>query len=327
MPEVVCLGELLIDFCAADEDAPLSEARTFLKAPGGAPANVAVGLARLGLSAGLIAAVGNDPFGDYLRNLVAEEGVDVSHLVQVEEARTSLAFIASRSDGKKDISFYRHPGADMMLAPEHIDTAYLHAAEAFHYGSISLIDPSPAEATFEAHLAAQESGCLISYDPNWRPTLWPDHELARERLLAGFGGTHVAKVSEEEWEFITGHENFNAGAHVLLDRGPELVVRSEGESGASFATAKVFGHVRPFRVECIESTGAGDGFVACLIAELLGHWRQGTRPGELDQQELMRICRRANAAGALACTRVGAIPSLPTVSQVDEFLQAGNSTV
>jgi len=322
MPSVICLGELLIDFCAGERDATLAEARTFAKAPGGAPANVAVGAARLGIEAGFIGAVGDDPFGEFLRTIIGNEGVDTSHLVRIESVRTTLAFIASRSDGKKDITFYRNPGADMCLAADHIDGKYVAAAEVFHFGSISRIDPSPRAATDLARQHAARAGAMISYDPNWRPSLWPDHAAARARIIEGFDGSSVAKISMEEWQFITGETDFAAGAKNIIDMGVQLVVRSEGDRGASFATAGSSGHVDAFDVNCVEPTGAGDGFMACLIVELLAHWRKGVRPGELDADELRRIIRRANAVGALACTKVGAIPSLPTAKQTDAFLAA-----
>ncbi|HAU39056.1 MAG TPA: carbohydrate kinase [Phycisphaerales bacterium] len=321
MPSVICLGELLIDFYAAEADVSLAEARTFVKAPGGAPANVAVAVARLGESCGFIGAVGNDPFGEFLRDTVAQAGVDVSRLAKIDDVRTTLAFIAARSDGRKDITFYRNPGADMRLDVAHLDAEYLAQAEAFHYGSISRIDAGPRAATDRARRLTAEGGAMLSYDPNWRPSLWRDADAARDRILEGFDGAHVAKVSLEEWEFVTERADFSAGAGVLLDRGVQLVVRSEGPDGASFATARRSGHVDAFAVRCVEPTGAGDGAMACLIVELLAHWRRGVKPGELDAPELTRIVRRANAVGALACTRVGAIPSLPAAREVDEFLR------
>jgi len=322
MPNVICLGELLIDFCAGEQDVSLAEAATFAKAPGGAPANVAVGVVRLGESAGFIGAIGNDPFGEFLEGVVAGAGVESSHLVKVDGVRTSLAFVAARADGRKDITFYRNPGADMCLAADHIDADYVTAAEAFHFGSISRIDPSPREATDLARRLAGEAGAMITYDPNWRPTLWSDAADARERIVEGFDGVTVAKVSEEEWEFVTGTGDFAAGAARILDRGVELVVRSEGECGASFATAGGSGHVDAMAIECVETLGAGDAFMACLIVELLAHWRRRRRPGQLDADEITRIVGRANAAGALACTKVGAIPSLPTTARVDALLRA-----
>jgi len=320
MPNVVCLGELLIDLCAAEMDAGLDGARTFTKAAGGAPANVAVGLARLGESAGFVGAVGDDPFGSFLHRCLETEGVDVRGLARIPDVRTTLAFIAARSDGEKDIYFWRNPGADMCLAAEHVDERYIAAAEALEYGSISRIDEGPRAATDKARRLAAESGSLLVCDPNWRPTLWPNAEAGRRRVLEGFDGAHVAKLSDEEWQFITGSENLAAGAKTLFDRGVELVIRSEGGRGASYATTGCVGHVPGFRVNCVEPTGAGDGFLACVIVELLKHWRAGVAPGGLAPADVQAILRRANAVGAIACTRVGAIPSLPTAERVNAFL-------
>jgi len=320
MPNVICLGELLIDFCAGEQDVSLAEAKTFVKAPGGAPANVAVGVVRLGLSAGFIGAVGDEPFGHYLEGVVAGGGVDTSHLAKVDGVRTTLAFVAARSDGRKDITFYRNPGADMVLAESHVEAAYLASAECLHFGSISRIDTSPRAATDKARRLAAEAGAMITYDLNWRPSLWPDADAAKARILEGFEGTTVAKVADEEWAFVFGTEDFDEGAATLLDAGVELVVRSEGEKGATFATCAARGHLDPFAVDVVDTLGAGDGFMACLIVELLAHWRGGIRPGGLDAAELTRILRRANAAGALTCTRTGAIPALPTAAEVDAFL-------
>ncbi len=321
MPNVICLGELLIDFCAGERDVSLAEAKTFLKAPGGAPANVAVGVVRLGLPAGFVGAVGNEPFGHFLESVVAGAGVDTSHLIKVDGVRTSLAFVAGRSDGLKDITFYRNPGADMCLSPEHIDPGYIASAEALHFGSISRIDESPRAATDEARRLAGESGAMITYDLNWRPTLWPDPPAARERIFEGFAGTTVAKVSDEEWEFVFGTGDFDEGAAALLDAGVQLVVRSEGEKGASFATPSAGGHVDAFVVGVADTLGAGDGFMACLIVELLAHWREGAPPSRLAAEELTRIVRRASAVGALTCIGAGAMPPLPTTSEVDTFLK------
>jgi len=320
MPNVICLGELLIDFCAGERDVSLAEAASFAKAPGGAPANVAVGVVRLGESAGFVGAVGNDPFGEFLDRVMREAGVDTSGLAKIDDVRTSLAFIAARSDGAKDITFYRNPGADMMLSPAHVDEGVVASAEVLHFGSISRIDESPRAATDKARQIAAANGLMVTYDPNWRPSLWPDADAARERLLEGFDGAVVAKVADEEWEFVTGTSDFAAGAKKVLDRGVQLVVRSEGEHGASFATRQATAHIAPFSIDCVEPTGAGDGAMACLIVELLKHWREGTGPGDLDTTELTRIVRRANAVGALACTKVGAIPALPTSDEVDAFL-------
>ena len=322
MTDVVCLGELLIDFCARERDVSLGEASSFAKAPGGAPANVAAGVVRLGTSAGFVGAVGDDPFGHFLQAVLDDAGVDTSHLAKVDDVRTTLAFVAARSDGKKDICFYRNPGADMCLSPEHVDEEYLRAARVFHFGSISRIDDGPRAATDLAKRIAADAGVMITYDPNWRPSLWPDAGAARERIVEAFDGVHVAKISDEEWRFVTGTDDFDAGADSILARGVQLVIRSEGERGASFATSATGcrGHVAPFAIDFVDALGAGDAFMACTIVELLARWRAGTAPDRLDADEISRIIRLANAVGALACTAVGAIPALPAALQVQEFL-------
>lgn len=322
MASVICLGELLIDFCARERDVSLVEAGSFVKAPGGAPANVAAGVVRLGETAAFCGAVGADPFGEFLQGVLDEAGIDTAGLVKIDGVRTMLAFVAARSDGKKDICFYNHPGADMSHAPEHIDEALVRAGQVFHFGSISRIHDGARAATDCARRIAADNGAMITYDPNWRPTLWLDAAAARERLLEVMDAVHVAKVSDEEWEFLTGTADLQAGAAGLLDRGVALVIRSEGPRGASFATGGCSGHVDAFAVDCVDTLGAGDAFMACAIVELLAHWRSGVGPGELAEGELRRIVRRANAVGALGCTKVGAIPSLPTAAEAAAFLGA-----
>ena len=219
MPSVICIGELLIDLCSVEQDVTLAEAETFARAPGGAPANVAVGVVRLGETAGFIGAVGEDLFGRFLESVLAEAGVDACGLIKVENVRTTLAWIASRSDGKKDISFYRNPGADMCLAPEHVDRHYVSAADVLHFGSVSRADEGPRAATDLARRLAADAGMFVSYDPNWRPALWPDVSAGRRRILEGFEGVTLAKIADEEWSLIVGTEDFAEGAAQILDRG------------------------------------------------------------------------------------------------------------
>lgn len=321
MPAVICLGELLIDLPATKADVSLAEAPGFTKAPGGAPANVAVAVRRLGVASGFIGAVGNDPFGDFLAGVLAEEGVDTAGLVRLDDVRTPLAFVAVRSDGAGDFSFYHDAG----LAPlreEHVRELYLSAAEALHFGSISRIEPAARAATDKARAIAAAAGLLVSYDPNYRRRLWPDANQARDRIREAFEGVTLAKISQEEWQFILGTGDFAAGARQLLDAGVSLAVRSEGGAGASFATASASGHVEAFEVASVEFTGAGDAFTGSLLVDLLECRRGGAAPGELDAGELRRIVRRANAVGALATTRLGAIPALPTRAEVEAFLTA-----
>lgn len=319
MSDLICLGELLIDFCATAVDVPVGEAPGFDKAPGGAPANVAVAARRLGASVGFVGAVGDDPFDAFLADVLAAEGIDTAGLVRLADVKTPLAFVARRSDGAGDFFFYHDAGL-APLTPDVVDPAAIASATALHFGSISRIEPAAREATDKARRAATEAGLLIGYDPNYRPRLWSDEAEARRRLREGFDGATVVKVSEQEWAFCLGTDDFAAGARQVLDAGVELVVRSEGAAGARFATRRFAGHIDAFEVEPVEFTGAGDAFVGSLLADLLAARADGATPADLAEADLRRILRRANAAGALATTRAGAIPALPTREQLDGFL-------
>ena len=316
MPAAICLGELLIDFVSQRMNQPLSALPPFLGAAGGAPANVAVGLARQGVDAGFVGKVGDDPFGQHLQRTVAEAGVDTSHLLTTAQARTTIVFVAQRSDGRKDLCFYRHPGADMMLAPADLDADYLASAQLFHFGSVSLSASPQREATVEAVRMAKAAGALISYDPNWRPGVWADAGEGKAWIWRMMDAAAVVKLAEEEFEFITGTNDQEAGCQRVLEMGPELVVVTRGSQGCYYQTRRLKGAVSGFAVAVVDPLGAGDGFNAAMLARLLG----AGPPSQMSRAELDAIMTWANAAGALTCMSNGVIPSLPTTDQVSQFL-------
>jgi len=322
VPDVICLGELLIDFVSTRKGQGLADSPGFAKKPGGAPANVAVGLAKLGIPSAFVGKVGNDAFGRFLRDTLAAEGVDVSHLAATDAARTTLAFVALTRDGAPDFTFYRNPGADMLLCEADIVPAYHRKARALHFGSISLADPGPKAATLKAIRIARESGQLISYDPNYRPALWRSAAAARREMLAGFRHADVAKVSDQEWEFITRTSDLDRGSRALLKRGVKLVVVSRGAAGCYFHTRAATGYLPAYKVKVAETTGAGDGFVAALLSGLLAEVKGPADIARIPAERLAEICDFANAVGALTCTKVGAIPALPTRSQALRFWRA-----
>jgi len=279
---------------------------------------VAVGLARLGVSAGFIGKVGDDPFGEFLRHTIEAEGVDVRGLRTARGARTTLAFIATRSDGRKDISFYRNPGADMLLAADEISLEYLTSGKVFHFGSVSLSRPPAREATLHAAAAAKKAGLLVSYDPNWRPSLWDDPTEARGTIWQAMPLAHVVHCAFEEWEFVTGTTDLEAGAKRILDTGPRLVVVTQGELGCYFDDGASRGQQPGYVVDVVDALGAGDAFVAAMLSRLMG------MPGGLSwsREELRNTMAYANAAGALTCTKRGVIPALPTAEEVAAFQAA-----
>jgi fructokinase len=317
MADAICLGELLIDFVPTVTGTTLVDAPAFRKAPGGAPANVAVGLARLGVSSAFMGKVGDDPFGHFLASTLAEAGVDTGPLRFSAEARTALAFVSLRADGEREFMFYRHPSADMLLTPEEIDEAAIRRAKLLHFGTISLISEPSRGATLHAIEVARDAGCLISCDPNLRLALWPDPAAAREGLLLGIESAQVVKISDGELRFLTGSDDPAAARQQLWHDRLQLMVVTLGAAGCVYFTPGFDGVVVGFSVAAIDATGAGDGFVAGLLRGLL--MDRGV-PGEAAR--LRELCRLANAVGALTTTERGAIPALPTMERVRAFLAA-----
>lgn len=319
MPEAIALGELLVDFVSMERDVSLSDLPSFAGAAGGAPANVAVGLARLGVRAAFVGKVGDDPFGEHLRRTLLDAGVEVSGLKTARGARTTLAFVATHSDGRKDIAFYRNPGADMLLEPAELELPTLLKAKLFHFGSVSLSRSPAREATLHAARAAHGAGLLVSFDPNWRPTLWEQQELAPRLIWDAMPLAQVVHCAYEEWEFVTGTADLEEGAAKVLAAGPKLVVVTQGERGCYFDNGVARGQVSGFQVEVVDSLGAGDAFVAAMLSRLVG-----ADLARLDGGELREMMVYANAAGALTCTKRGVIPALPTGAEIAAFLaQAG----
>lgn len=316
-PQVLALGELLIDFVAEERGVTLAEARTFLKAPGGAPANVAVGVARLGTPSGFVGRVGDDPFGHFLAETLAGEGVDVSMLRFDAEARTALAFVSRRDDGERDFVFFRHPSADMRHDPADLDEARIAAARVLHVGSISLIAERSANTTRRAVAVAREAGTLVSYDPNLRLPLWPSAEAASAGIRSLWTLADVIKISDEELTFLTGRDD-EAAARSLWHDGLSLMLVTRGVTGVTYLLPDGSGDVPGYEVDTRDTTGAGDSFTAATLAALVED------DGLLaDRDRLEAALRRANAFAALTTTEPGAIPAMPTRARLEAFLAQG----
>lgn len=317
MSDVICLGELLIDFAPTQTGVDLQSVPGFNRLAGGAPANVVVGLRRFGIDSAFMGKVGDDAFGRFLADALEREGVDIRSLHFSNEARTALAFIALDADGEREFMFYCHPSADMLFSIEEVDIDAIRAAKLVHFGSLSLRPAPVREATLHALQAAHESDCLISYDPNLRLSLWADEQAAREGLLLGLSHAQIVKISEDEVYFLTGMRDPDASIDRLRHDALRLMVITRGERGCYFWTPGGSGEVATFEVEAIDTTGAGDGFVAGLLRGI------AMQPSALDDPDrLFELCRFANAVGALTTTASGAIPALPSLQQVERFLAA-----
>jgi len=304
--EVICLGELLIDFVPTVTGVGLAGAETFRKAAGGAPANVAVGLAQLGVASAFLGMVGEDGFGHFLADTLREAGVDTSKLRFTKASRTALAFVSLAADGDREFLFYRDPGADTLLSPDDIAAEDIAAAKILHYGSISLISEPSASATLHAVALARRLGVRRSYDPNLREALWPGREAARAGLKRGLQDAEIVKISEEEVHFLSGRDTIEAAVRALWHDELVLVAVTRGSAGCQWFTRDASGAMPGFTVAVVDATGAGDAFMAALLVGLI------ERPGAFDDPvALDQICLSANAAGALATTVRGAIPAMP----------------
>jgi fructokinase len=315
--DIVCLGELLVDMFPAEVGRSLTEVSAFRPKPGGAPANVAVAAARLGARSAFIGKVGDDAFGHHLADILRHEGVEVCGMRFDRKARTGIAFIAMPDVNSYEILFYRNPGADMRLEPDELDRELLQTTCAFHFGSISLIQEPSRSATLEAARIARDAGALISFDVNYRPTLWKSPAEAYDKVMEIVPNVNLLKVNEAELKLLTGSQDLDAGSQSLLERGPDLCVVTLGPGGSFFRIAEGGEHIPAFVVDTVDATGCGDAFIAGLLCQLVagGDWRES-----LSVTRMRQILRYANGVGALTSLAQGVIPALPTANSVDEFL-------
>lgn len=315
MADVLCFGDLLVDFVPTESGVSFADLPSFKPAPGGAAANVAVGLARLGVLSGFMGKVGEDAFGHMLADTLAREGVDVGPIRFDTRARTALAFVTLTAEGERDFLFYRHPSADMLFTPAEVDLDAIHAAKIFHFDSISLAAPQSRVTALYAADEAAKAGKLISYDVNLRLTLWESEAEARIGIAEGLRRAAIVKLSDDELEFMTGGRSPQDFRAQLWHDGLQLAVISLGERGCLAITPGGETAVPSVAVKPVDTTGAGDGFVAGLLSGL-------ARNPEIlhDASALAELCRFANVVGAITTTARGAIPSLPTTRQVEALL-------
>lgn len=307
---VVCLGELLIDFVAQETGKRVGDVNGFQKAAGGAPANVAVAVRRLGYPSAFLGQVGDDPFGHYLADVLNADGVNVDGLRFSSVARTALAFVSLADDGERSFVFYRHPSADMLYQPQDIDTLILATAKIFHFGSITLITEPSRSATLQAATFARQNGAMVSYDPNLRLALWDSPDSAKAGMFLGLGYADILKISDEELVFLTGGDDITP----LWNETLKLILVTHGANGATAHTRD--GQTvrqKGYPVQAIDTTGAGDSFMAGVLVGILEH-------GDAYPQHLAEILTFANAVGAITTTGRGAIPSLPNRDQVQAFI-------
>jgi fructokinase len=323
MKPVLCFGEALIDFhaqAALDAQAP----PVFVPHAGGAPANVAVGVARLGGHAAFVGMLARDMFGDLLLAQLRAAGVDTSHVARTAAAPTALAFVAHAADGERSFSFYRPPAADLLFREVHFDQAMFRGAAAFHACSNSLTEEAIAHVTVQGMRRARAAEALVSFDMNLRPALWPRGGDPTPQLWRALAEADLVKLSAEELDFLAAPAGGEAVVFARLWQGTaQFIVVTDGARGLRWYTRNRHGELPAFSVSAVDTTGAGDAFVAGLLYQLCGAGARAPALTGFAEADTRRddALRFAAACGALAVTRAGSFSAMPTRQAVHTFLQ------
>lgn len=313
--DVTALGELLIDFT---ENGTTSQGNPLLEAnPGGAVCNVLAMLGRLGKKTAFIGKVGQDMFGTQLKNAVEEVGIDTRALFMDEEVHTTLAFVHTYPDGDRDFSFYRNPGADMMLTKNEVPEDLIQNSRLFHFGTLSSTHEGVREATRHAIEVSKNAGCIITFDPNLRPPLWKSLDDARREIEYGMTKCDVLKISDNEVEFLFDTTDYDKGAALIREKyNIPLVLITMGKAGSRAYYKDMLVEAAPFlQKTTIETTGAGDTFCASTLNYILEHGLEN-----LTEENLMEMLTFANAAASLITTRKGALRVMPSRQEVIDFI-------
>ena len=312
--DVVAMGELLIDFAMNGQSEQGNNC--FEACPGGAPCNVLAMLGKLGRKTAFLGKVGEDQFGKLLKETIEEVGVDTTGLRMDQEIPTTLAFVHTFSDGDRDFSFYRKPGADMMLREEEVDYDVIRQAKIFHFGTLSMTDEPVRSATKKALEVAKEAGCLISLDPNLRPPLWKSLDEAKKMMEYGFRYCDILKISDNEIQFVSGKEDYDEGIQYLQEKYHiPLIFLTMGKDGSRAYYKGMRVEKTGYRVDTVETTGAGDTFCGSALNGVL---ERGI--DNLTEKDLTEILDFSNAAAAIVTTKKGAIRSMPEQEEVEEML-------
>ena len=312
---MTALGELLIDFTengVSGQGNPLFEAN-----PGGAPCNVLAMLTKLGHKTAFIGKVGDDFFGKQLKEAIEEVGIDSTGLCMDKEIHTTLAMVHTYPDGDRDFSFYRNPGADMMLKESEVKEELIKESKLFHFGTLSMTHEDVRKATKKAIQIAEEAGNIISFDPNLREPLWNSLDEAKEQILYGLSHCHILKISDNEIQWLTGQEDYTDGVKWILERYQiPLILVSMGKEGSRAYYGGKMVEVKPFiQKNTIETTGAGDTFCGCVLHYICEHGLEN-----LTEENLFEMLQFANAAASIITTRKGALRVMPEEKEIAGLL-------
>lgn len=322
MKRLLAIGEALIDFIPAETGKELKDVSGFSPKVGGAPANVCGAYGKLGGESGLITQLGADPFGDKIVEEFVSCGIDCSYVMRTGQANTSLAFVALKEDGNREFSFYRKPGADMLLEAGQIRDEWFTDAFALHFCSVSLGDCPMKEAHRKAISAAKQAGAIISFDPNIRLALWDDPQALKAVILEFAPLAHVLKISDEELEFITGETDIKKALPKLFCGDTRLVIYTKGSEGAECYTRQASAFAASDKVKAVDTTGAGDGFIGSLLYCLSKDGVTVDGLERLTAEQMTGYLKFANRFCGISVQKNGAIASYPTYQEVEESWKA-----
>ncbi len=317
MPEILGLGELLIDFTpngVNDQGMAL-----YARNPGGSIPNMLAMYAKLGGKAAFVGKVGPDAFGDFLIEQLRDTGVDTRHILRDKAVLTTLAIVSLLKNGDRAFHFYRKPGADILLEKEELPLSFIKSAERFHFAGVSLTDEPARDTTLHAARLMKEQGTFVSFDCNYRSTLWESEEEAKRVLLAALPLCDLVKVSEEELALLTGTEDLKQGAMMILGKGAKAVLVSQGEFGSNVYTGNIHVYKPAYRVKVVDTTGSGDAFLGAILHELYALKKDLP---EITAEEWGSLLAFGNAAGGLTATRLGGIPALPEREEIETLLRS-----
>ena len=314
--KLIAIGEALIDFIPNKTGCAFDDVTAFAPKVGGAPANVCGAFTRLGGDSAIITQLGDDPFGKKILHEFAHYGIDTSAVSLTDQANTALAFVSLEKDGNRTFSFYRKPSADMLLQPEQMQETWFRNAYALHFCSVSLGDFPMKAAHCKAIEYARENHALISFDPNLRFPLWKDLDQLKDRVNEFIPLSDVLKISDEELEFITGEKSIEAAVPGLLAKGVKLILFTCGSEGAYAFTEHAKAFAPSLKVNAVDTTGAGDGFIGSFLWSLKEKHVDLDALTEVDAHTLTECLAFSNQFCALSVQKEGAIASYPTLSDM-----------
>ncbi len=311
MKKLIAIGEALIDFIPGEKSKPIKNVSAFYPNVGGAPANVCGAFTKLGGKSEMITQLGNDPFGDKIIDEFEKYGIGHSYVSRTDKANTSLAFVALKENGNREFSFYRNPGADMLLSPESIKEEWFDEGYCLHFCSVSLGDFPMREAHKKAIEIALKKNMIVSFDPNIRLPLWKDKNKLREAVMEFMPLAHIVKISDEEIEFITGKKNVSDAKDILFRGNTKIVLYTKGAEGAEVYRKHDNGYSACEDVEAVDTTGAGDAFIGSFLYKMYENNITVENLNKIPVEILLNALDFSNRFCTISITRKGAIASYP----------------